>query len=220
MKEQRTQKYPRRSIGVDPCIVEGCVRKNFGLGYCSAHYQRFRRWGDPQAGRAETFEERFWQKVERRGSDDCWLWQAAKNQDGYGLVRYPGFVHMVGAHRASWMLHNRDVPNGLEVLHRCDNPPCVNPAHLWLGTQAENNRDAAQKGRTSQGENHWMRNHGGRAFGGKHRGRTKLTVENVAEILERRACGEFATDIAPKYGITPSTIYAIEKGKTWRHLSI
>ncbi len=116
-------------------------------GYCQAHYMRWRRWGDPKGGQAETFEERFWQKVKRCGDDECWLWQAVTNQDGYGLVRYPGRPHMMGAHRASWLLHNGDVPADLEVLHRCDNPPCVNPAHLWLGTQVDNIHDMCAKGR-------------------------------------------------------------------------
>ena len=91
-------------------------------------------------------EQRFWAQV-RKGRG-CWTWVGNLAAKGYGKIRTAGRGSAwLYAHRASWQLHNGPIPNGLCVLHRCDNPPCVNPEHLWLGTWADNNRDMALKGR-------------------------------------------------------------------------
>jgi hypothetical protein len=93
--------------------------------------------------------ERFWAKVDVAGPEDCWVWTAALGSTGYGHLggnrrrAQPDYK----AHRLSWELHHGPIPEGLSVLHRCDNPPCVNPAHLFLGTQRDNVIDAVQKGR-------------------------------------------------------------------------
>lgn len=89
-----------------------------------------------------TPEERFWAKVEK--GPDCWEWKAFRNK-GYGKFTYNGRMYL--AHRLSWILTNGPIPDGLGVLHSCDNPPCVNPDHLFLGTQLDNMRDASNKGR-------------------------------------------------------------------------
>lgn len=116
-----------------------------------------------------TVVERFWSKVKK--TDSCWIWTGGHLKHGYGMIRAGGTEHRrLGAHRVSWMIHHNEIPNGLYVLHHCDNPPCVNPAHLFLGTHLDNVRDMHQKGRAS----------GGRMFGNSFRRTT--TEEQVRQI--------------------------------------
>lgn len=89
--------------------------------------------------------ERFWTKVQK--TETCWLWGASKNKWGYGWVKLNG--SMRGAHRVSYELTKGQIPNGFEILHKCDNPPCVNPDHLSSGTHGDNIRDMFKKGRGS-----------------------------------------------------------------------
>ena len=93
-------------------------------------------------------DERFWAKVDRASSDACWPWLATHGRFGYGEFKVGGRSgRSVKAHRVAWELTHGPISDGLFVLHRCDNPPCCNPGHLFLGTHADNMRDMAQKGR-------------------------------------------------------------------------
>jgi hypothetical protein len=132
----------------------------------------------------EDFLLRFWARVDVRGVDECWLWKGPTGDKGYGQPRHRG--KKFKAHRVSWMLHRGDIPEGLWVLHCCDeryepgditNRRCVNPAHLRLGTLIDNNRDTEEKGRAV------------RVFGETH-GRCVVTSAQVASMLERKARGE------------------------------
>lgn len=148
--------------------------------------------------------ERFWPKVTK--SDGCWEWNAQRDGKGYGRMRGPGAPGCRGknipAPRVSWLLHFGDIPPGLCVCHRCDNPPCVRPDHLFLGTRGENNQDAASKGRNARGEKN---------------GQAKLSPVDVATIRSRIAAGDVQRAIARDYGVTFQLISEIGRGNLWKH---
>jgi len=132
------------------CSIDGCDRPARARGWCKAHWQRWSRHGDPLAGRASPasgpLEVRFWARVDRGGPDDCWPWTATMLASGYGWVHAPE-VGEERAHRVAWVLTIGPIPEGQVACHRCDNPPCCNPGHLFLGTQAANVADRDEKGR-------------------------------------------------------------------------
>ncbi len=141
------------------CNIEGCGRLVLAHGWCSKHYQRWQKYGDPlhtQIVRSDDdhFEQLFWQQANVTADiNRCWNWQRALNKDGYGKVclkrTYP-YLQITGwsvtAHRLAYALFYKSDPADLCVLHSCDNPQCINPYHLWLGTVQDNNADKKAKG--------------------------------------------------------------------------
>jgi hypothetical protein len=152
--------------------------------------------------------DRFWEKVSIGGPDECWVWSATRTKDGYGvLIKQSApkrLIHL--AHRLSWELHHGPIPGKLHVLHRCDNPPCVNPSHLWLGTQADNNRDRDSKERGGAKGGHVADRRGVK------NGNAKLSDAQVLEIIAKRAEGWSQQSIADEYGVGQSQISRIVRG--------
>ena len=153
--------------------------------------------------------DRFWPKVQIGAPDECWPWMAACVRPGsYGVIgtnRAGTFL----AHRVAWALTNGPVPAGLCVLHRCDNRPCCNPAHLWLGTYADNNADMAQKGR------HAARVRPGWGVRGERHGMAILTDATVREI---RTGTHSTAEYVAALGVSRTCINDARRRKTWRHL--
>jgi hypothetical protein len=140
-----------------------------------------------------------------RNDRGCLVWTGAKTPKGYG--NFGGSTRdgkwTVYAHRVAWEFHNGPVPEGLCVLHRCDNPPCGEPTHLFLGTKAENNADCWLKGRYSRGEGRW---------------KAVLREAEIPAILSLLALGFSQARIARMFGVGHYAIHAIAKGKSWKHV--
>ena len=155
----------------------------------------------------KTIEERFWSKVDKSPVNGCWKWTASTNNRGYGCF----YIHpkQTTAHRASWIIAFGKIPSGMCILHNCDNGHlgCVNPNHLFLGTQGDNMRDMYAKNRQS------IRH-------GEHAGRAaKLTEKQVIELRRKRLnkCRSYSS-LSREYRITPSAAAMICRGRTWAYL--
>jgi hypothetical protein len=196
------------------CCIKGCDRPRKARGYCSAHYERYLSSGDMSKPIREVFRgdndiERLKSKVEVDPDTGCWVWRASINTNGYGQIRFRG--RPAQAHRVSWILHHGEIPGDsnvygtLHVLHRCDRPLCVNPAHLFIGNQSDNAMDAVEKER-------W--HHIGPRIGERH-GRARLTEEDVRAI---RTSLLPARELARRYGISPGAVQHILKRRSWKHI--
>jgi hypothetical protein len=153
--------------------------------------------------RAASLDDRFWSHVRRSNPNECWPWMASRSYFGYGRVNVGG--EMVAAHRVAWELTNGPIPPGLCVCHKCDNPPCCNPAHLFPGSKADNTHDMMKKGRRPH-----------IAIYGESHVNAKLTWAIIPDIRARRASGEHVADIAARYGVNPTAISHVLSGRTWR----
>ena len=147
----------------------------------------------------EKIQQRFWDKVKKTNS--CWFWIAGKIDKGYGRINL-GKNKLCLAHRFSWILKNGKIPNGLFVCHKCDNPSCVNPSHLFLGTNKENIKDMYNKGRAPNTK-------------GENNGRAILTWQNVKRI--RSLINKYTlAEIAKKFGVSHGCVSHIKFGRNWR----
>ncbi|OUE39401.1 hypothetical protein BZY94_30960 [Burkholderia territorii] len=151
---------------------------------------------------------RFFSKVDVRSDEDCWNWIACTDDSGYGLIR---IKQKKRAHRISYEIHNGELTDGAHVLHRCDNRLCVNPKHLFLGTNADNVADKVNKGRQAKGGAIGTR------MCGERQGSAKLNSQKVAEIFRLRLLGTTLREIAEIVGVrSEATISDVLNGKTWR----
>ena len=159
-----------------------------------------------------TLEDRFWSKVDKGGPipthkpelGPCWVWTASTSA-GYGRFWVTG-RGLRGSHTVSWVLAHGQIPSGMDICHRCDNPPCVRPEHLFLGTRSENMRDMGRKGRG-----------GGGAKGERNRN-ARLTETQVIEIRTRFAAGELGYVLAAEFGVGYRKLSRIVCGHAWGHV--
>ena len=148
---------------------------------------------------------RFISKVDIGEPNACWLWTACVGSTGYGHIGIAGKT--VTAHRVAWTLWRGPIPGGLLVLHSCDVPLCMNPRHLWLGTDADNSADMVAKGRQS-------------AARGEECHLAKLTADEVLEIYQRyHAGGVTLKELGDEYGVTFANVGYITRGEHWRHIT-
>lgn len=165
---------------------------------------------------SESITKRFWSKVDTSGGPDaCWLWVGGLNgkakANHYGMLRLYGRKGIKKyAHRLSWEIHYGPIPEGAEVCHNCpggDNPACVNPSHLFIGSHADNMRDMARKGRA-----------GGPGTPGTRHPMARLNESQVRSIRAAVTSGETCPSVAVRYGLSRSTVQKIANRKLWKHL--
>ena len=167
--------------------------------------------------KCKSVEERFWEKVDKGfRPDDCWLWTASSYLKGYGMF-WDG-QRNVRAHRFSYELLVGPIPDGMFVCHHCDNPPCCNPDHLFLGTPADNMHDAVRKGRMATGVYNGAHTHPETRHTGKANINAKLTDSDVCWILAALISGIQQKTLATYFGVHRSIISRIKRGKGWKHV--
>lgn len=172
-----------------------------------------------------------WSTIRTGTMSECWEWAGSRVSTNYGQVKYNGRPWR--AHRLIWTFVFGEIPAGMHICHHCDNPPCCNPFHLFLGTPGDNVRDAMRKGRLVKGETHpFYKNPPPHIIGdnnpsrrmperlarGERQGSAVLKELDIPIIRERRSNGEFFTTIAADYGVTPKTIENVVTKHTWAHI--
>lgn len=185
------------------CSVAKCDSAAEAVGMCSKHYQRYRNRGsvEDRIGDQAPPDVRFWRLVDRGADDECWLWLGTKLPQGYGNFILRSGVTL-RAPRFSYELNVGPIPPKMHVLHKCDDPRCVNPKHLFLGSNRANVDDKLRKQRQARGE---------------RSGVARLTEEQVRQII---LDGRSHRDIARSHGIGKSTVGAIKTGKAWSHIRV
>lgn len=194
------------------CSVTGCNNKYRSIGFCSTHWKINKKYGTPiplcwcnepvqtfagnqsasKMCKEHTLLERFWENVDIKGEDDCWEWQGSKTPAGYGLFYWNDELKYT--HRLSLEFKGEAIPPRWHACHKCDNPSCVNPNHLFIGTPRDNMLDKVSKGRHTFGENH---------------PNAKLTNAEVLIIRDMAEDGVFFSDIAKTFGVSNSHISTI-----------
>lgn len=152
----------------------------------------------------KSLKDRFAEKVERIPMVDCWIWTAGTNEKGYGILALNG--KFIKAHRASYLIHKGEIPHGMNVLHKCGLRHCVNPDHLYPGTQKENVRDTIAMGRLRMPDNN-----------GEKATWAKINAQQATEIYNAKQGKKKGTGtaLARKFGVHKSTVYNIWAGVSW-----
>ena len=188
------------------CSIDGCQKPLLARGWCSAHYAKWKKYGDPLEVRQVqhhglSLKERFWINVSR--GNGCWHWTGYLDPNGYGRINVENTPKL--AHRLSWEIeHGVILTPNQHVCHKCDNPKCVRPSHLFLGDQAKNMADKMAKGRHAFGVSR-----------GEAHGCAKLTESDVRAI---RGSGKAGKSLAEEFGISNSQVSDIRNRRVWKHL--
>lgn len=185
------------------CTVSGCGKSHKSNGLCLMHYTRMIRHGDLDRVSVIRGDDKK-RMINSVDIDDsgCWNWIKSINM-GYGVTSLRGKREQ--AHRASWMVFVGEIPNGMQINHKCHNKMCINPDHLYVGTQKENMRDMEDAGRAV------------RCVGGRN-GNSKLSEMDVLEVKKMIMDGKKNDEISLKFSVSRSTIQFIRIGKTWGHV--
>jgi hypothetical protein len=190
--------------GMATCTVEECTNPVNARGLCHRHYKRWQTHGDPTVTLSRrldgaTVAEKLAAYVDRSaGPDACWPWTRGRSTDGYGRLYPPRGAVAIAAHRAAFEQANGPIAAGREVLHSCDNPPCCNPAHLRVGTHAENMAEMSDRGRASCGVAN---------------PRAKMTDADVAEARRMKAEGALNREIAARFGVSQPYVSRLTRGE-------
>ena len=147
---------------------------------------------------------------------DCWSWKGFLNFDGYGNISVKNKARR--AHRASFELFRHKIPEGMIVCHKCDNAKCINPDHLFVGTQADNMADRKAKGKYASGEKHRLRMFPEKIKRGEETNFARLTECDVLEIRKLRELGVSCIELASRFGVVVGTIRFICNRQTWVHI--
>lgn len=164
------------------------------------NYQRFQWKTANEKEKLEQLRKNYESKVVRK--EGCWDWNGVKDKDGYGQIPC-GYHKQAKAHRVSWTLHNGNIPKGIIVCHKCDNPPCTNPEHLFLGTKKDNDNDCRKKGRAAVGSK---------------QPKAKIKERDVIMIKRLIETGVAGYKLGKAFNISKSQISAIKNGKSWKHV--
>jgi HNH endonuclease/Homeodomain-like domain len=185
---------------VKVCKVDNCERPVKARGFCNAHYQRFKKYGDPNILK-QPWQIKVDFVVEENGCFVCTSHKRDKH--GYPHMYWNNKHYLV--HRFVYEKCFGEIPKGLVVRHKCDNPPCINPEHLELGTFEDNMNDRIIRGRTTKGEKCAL---------------SKLKEREVIEIKKMLLDGKSLGEISQKFNISKSTVCDIRAGRSWRHVDI
>lgn len=201
-----------RPIRQKLCKVEGCNRENDEAGLCTMHYIRWNRYGDvgatetskPNLKSSEPERVKKWlssrYKIMPNG---CWEWTGRTNF-GYGMMKLDN-KEISASRVTAFLYHGLIFGSGIHALHRCDNPPCINPDHIFLGTNLDNIKDRIAKGRSNPCK-------------GEVSPKSKLKEEQVREIRRRNSLGETFVSLAREFGIAPQNIRQCCVRNTWKHI--
>ena len=187
------------------CAIPDCNQKQFSSDYCSRHYNRLlnNRPLEKKSFHELNPKERLDKFVTIDLKSQCWIWTGSKNKKNYGCIHFKGKTRI--AHRLAYELYKGQIPKGLLVCHNCDNPSCINPDHLFLGTNQDNSNDKFSKNRE-------------KILYGQSNGNSKLTTNEVVNIKRMLISGYTPTEISRKFNVSDGAIFSIRDNNTWRHV--